>query len=100
MKLEVVVAVSGSSNCNKSMRGIKAVTVQLNTRPQHIGDGEAGGGRAPGAWHPNPRHPAAQVPRYRLTCHENCDVTWIQYQKILISEGNIIAESMSQGDIA
>ena len=45
---------SRSSFCNKSMRGIKAVTVQLNTRPQHVGDGEAGGGGAPGAWRPQP----------------------------------------------
>ena len=47
---------SRSSQCNKSMRGIKAVriTVQLNTRPQHVGDGEAGGGGAPGAWRPQP----------------------------------------------
>ena len=43
---------SRSSQCNKSMRGIKAVTVQLNTRPQHIGDGVAGAGGAPGAWRP------------------------------------------------
>jgi len=41
-----------SSQCNKSMRGIKVVTVQLNTRPQHIGDGVAGAGGAPGAWRP------------------------------------------------
>jgi hypothetical protein len=57
---------SRSRFCNKSMRGIKAVTVQLSTRPQHVGNGEAGGGGAPGAWRPhwppNPRHPAAQVP--------------------------------------
>ena len=46
-----------SSQCNKSMHGIKVVTVQLNTRPQHIGDGVAG---APGA--PDQRQPAAQVP--------------------------------------
>ena len=45
---------SRSTFCNKSMRGIKAVTVQLNTRPQHVGDGEAGGGGAPGAWRPQP----------------------------------------------
>ena len=49
-----VVHYSRSSFCNKSMRGIKAVTVQLNTRPQHVGDGEAGGGGAPGAWRPQP----------------------------------------------
>ena len=41
-----------SSQCNKSMHGIKVVTVQLNTRPQHIGDGVAGAGGAPGAWRP------------------------------------------------
>ena len=45
---------SRSSLCNKSMRCIKAVTVQLNTRPQHIGDGVAGAGGAPGAWRPQP----------------------------------------------
>jgi hypothetical protein len=45
---------SRSSQCNKTMRGIKAVTVQLNTRPQHVGDGEAGGGGVPGAWRPQP----------------------------------------------
>ena len=43
-----------SSQCNKSMRGIKLVTVQLNTRPQHIGDGVAGAGGASGAWRPQP----------------------------------------------
>ena len=43
-----------SSLCNKSMRGIKTVAVQLNTRPQHVGDGEAGGGGAPGPWRPQP----------------------------------------------
>ncbi len=45
---------SRSSQCKQSMRGIKAVTVQLNTRPQHIGDGVAGAGGAPGAWRPQP----------------------------------------------
>ena len=45
---------SRSSLCNRSMRGIKTVAVQLNTRPQHVGDGEAGGGGAPGAWRPQP----------------------------------------------
>ena len=45
---------SRSSQCNQSMRGIKAVTVQLNTRPQHIGDGMAGAGGSPGAWLPQP----------------------------------------------
>ncbi len=43
-----------SSQCNKSMHGIKVVTVQLNTSPQHIGDGVAGAGGAPGAWRPQP----------------------------------------------
>ena len=43
---------SRSSLCNKSMRGIKTVAVQLNTRPQYVGDGEAGGGGAAGAWWP------------------------------------------------
>jgi hypothetical protein len=42
-----------SSQCNKSMHGIKVVTVQLNTRPQHIGYGVAACG-APGAWRPQP----------------------------------------------
>ena len=45
---------SRSSHCNKSMRGIKAIAVQLNTRPQFVGDGEAGGGGAAGAWRPQP----------------------------------------------
>jgi hypothetical protein len=45
---------SRSSLCNKSMRGIKTVAVQLNTRPQHVGDGEAGGGGAAGSWRPQP----------------------------------------------
>ena len=45
---------SRSIHCNKSMRGIKAVTVQLHTRPQHVGDGVAGAGGAPGVWRPQP----------------------------------------------
>ena len=45
---------SRSSLCNRSMRGIKTVAVQLNTRPQHVGDGEAGGGGAAGSWRPQP----------------------------------------------
>ena len=43
---------SRSSLCNRSMRGIKTVAVRLNTRPQHVGDGEAGGGGAVGSWRP------------------------------------------------
>ncbi len=43
-----------SSQCNWSMHCIKAVTVQLKTRPQHIGDGVAGAGGASGAWRPQP----------------------------------------------
>ncbi len=34
--------------------GITNVPVQLNTYPQFIGDGEAGGGRAPGQRCPHP----------------------------------------------
>ncbi len=34
---------------------------------------------------PNQRHPAAQVPWYRLTYHEICDITWLWHQKLLIS---------------
>jgi hypothetical protein len=34
-------AAASASHCNKCPRWIKAVTVQLNTRPQHVGDGEA-----------------------------------------------------------
>ncbi len=45
---------SRSIHCNKSTRGIKAVTVQLNTRPQHVGDGVARAGGAPGVWRPQP----------------------------------------------
>ncbi len=53
----------GSSDCNKSMRWIQAVAVQLNNsphgplamaRPEEVERLEAGA--------PNPRHPAAQVP--------------------------------------
>ncbi len=56
----------GSSDCNKSMRWIEAVAVQLNNspqrqpstlamaRPEEVEHLEAGG--------PNPGHPAAQVP--------------------------------------
>ncbi len=53
---------SRSSQCNKSMRGIKAVIVQLNTRPRTLAmeRQEEEERLAPGA--PNQRHPAAQVP--------------------------------------
>ncbi len=51
---------SRSRQCNQSIRCIKAVTVQLNTRPQHIGDGVTGAGGAPGAWRPQPA-PARHV---------------------------------------
>ncbi len=57
---------SRSSQCNQSMRGIKAVTVQLNTRPQHIGDGVAGAGGVPGAWRPQPA-PARLAPPTRAS---------------------------------
>ena len=55
-----------SSQCNKSMHGIKAVTVQLNTRPQHIGDGVAGAGGAPGGggWRLAPPTSASPPRRY------------------------------------
>ena len=55
-----------SSFCNKSMRWIKAVTVQLNTRPQHVGDGEAGGSGAAGSWRP---HVTRAIPPPRR-CHD------------------------------
>ena len=42
-----------SQSCSKSSRGIKTVSVQLHTRP-YVGDGEAGGGGAAGAWRPQP----------------------------------------------
>ena len=45
---------SRSIHCNKSMRGIKSVAVQLDIRPQFVGGGEAGGGGAPGPWRPQP----------------------------------------------
>jgi hypothetical protein len=45
---------SRSSLCNRSMRETKTVAVQLNTRPQHVGDVEAGGGGAAGSWRPQP----------------------------------------------
>ncbi len=43
-----------SQSCSKSIRGIKTVSVQLHTRPQYIGDGEAGEGGAAGVWCPQP----------------------------------------------
>ena len=43
-----------SSLCNRSMRGIKSVAVQLNTDLQYVGDGEAGAGGAAGPWRPQP----------------------------------------------
>jgi hypothetical protein len=45
---------SRSIHCNKSMRGINSVAVQLDTRLQFVGGGEAGGGGAPGPWRPQP----------------------------------------------
>ncbi len=45
---------SRSSLCNRSMREIKTVAVQLNTRPQHVGVVEAGVGGAAGSWRPQP----------------------------------------------
>jgi hypothetical protein len=45
---------SNSIHCNKSMRGIKSVADQLDTRPQFVGCGEAGGGGAPSPWRPQP----------------------------------------------
>ena len=56
----------GSSDCNKSLRGIQAIAIQLKNsphlppstlvmvRPEEVEHLEAGA--------PNPRHPAAQVP--------------------------------------
>lgn len=50
--------------CNNPMRWIKSVSVQVNTRrPQFVGDGEAGGGRAPGAWRPRTTS--------QRRCHDN-----------------------------
>jgi len=43
-----------SQSCSKSSRRIKTVSVQLHTRPQYVGDGEARGGGAAGAWRPQP----------------------------------------------
>jgi hypothetical protein len=33
---------------------IKSFAVQLDTSPKFVGGGEAGGGRAPGPWRPQP----------------------------------------------
>ena len=60
---------SRSSQCNQSMRGIKAVTIQLNTRPQHIGDGVAGAGgaRGGGGWRLAPPTRASTPRIYQCT---------------------------------
>jgi hypothetical protein len=84
-----------AATCNKSMRWIQAVTVQLNNsphwppstlkmaRPEEVEHLEAGA--------PNPRHPAVRVPRYRRTYHEIREIIWLWYQKLLISQGLIMA---------
>ena len=56
---------SRSIQCNKSMRGIKAVTVQLHTRPQHV----AGRGRSrwSAAWRLAP--PTRPIPPRRM-CYD------------------------------
>ncbi len=46
---------SRSSLCNKSMSWIKTVSVHMNLRPVHVGNGKAGGGGAPGTWRPHKR---------------------------------------------
>ncbi len=43
-----------SQSCSKSSRRIKTVSVQLHSRPQYVGYGEAGGGGAAGVWCPQP----------------------------------------------
>jgi hypothetical protein len=43
-----------SQSCSKSSRWIKTVSDQIHTRPQYVGDGEAFGGGAAGAWCPQP----------------------------------------------
>ena len=74
---------SRSIHCNKSMRGIKAVTVQLHTgtRPQHVGDGVAGAGGAPGVWRPQPapsrRAAGAMISLYRMQYHKIHDIIWL-----------------------
>ena len=45
---------SRSIHCNKSMRGIQSLAVELDIRPHSVGGGEAGGGGAPGPWRPQP----------------------------------------------
>ena len=53
---------SRSSLCNKSMRGIKTVAVQLNTRPCTLAMARPEEVERLEAGAPNPRHPAAEVP--------------------------------------
>ncbi len=48
LKISTLKLKLGSSDCNKSMRGIQAVTVRMNNSPP--------------SWGPNLRHTAAQVP--------------------------------------
>jgi hypothetical protein len=91
LKLQV-----GSSDCNKYMRWIKAVAVQLNNSPhwppstlamarpepeevEHLEVGAPNGPVTP-----------AMVPWYRGTYHEIRDITWLWYQKLLISGGHIM----------
>jgi hypothetical protein len=53
---------SRRARCNNSMWGIKAVSIQLSTSPQCIGDGKAGCGEKLALGTPSWRKPVAQVP--------------------------------------
>jgi hypothetical protein len=97
-----------SSDCNKSMRGIQAVAFSWTTvptdRPAHW---RWRGRRRWSTWKLAP--PFRAIPPCRChdrrTYHEIRDITWLWYQKLLISEGLIMAyvlwchESYHKSDI-
>ncbi len=85
---------SRNSHCNKSMRWIKTVPVQLNTRPRYVGDGEAGGGGAAGTWRPQSLDPVVQAPGAHSLFHpsmmsamisSNYDIRGLRYHKLMTS---------------
>jgi hypothetical protein len=60
LKLEV----AATEQVQARDQGRWPVAVQLNTRLQNVGDGEAGGGKSPAPWRPQPapsRRPGAMI---------------------------------------